>query len=367
VTRGFSGPTLPDEWDQAVRQSRDTWLYHLSRVAPLFLPPHSQPPIFIECRWDGRLVGGAILVVGAHRWHGLASRRIITSFIGPLSVSPFVVDGLSPKVSEAALDQVVDACVTAAEDLRCEELLLFDTVQSRRCLEDRPITNRYYSSTGWTYQVAYHYLLDLRQDLDTLWSNVASTQRGSIRRARERLEVVPGSELDGGREAYAELLDAVFRREGVASRYPARLREVFDAICAGGNGQAFFCLEDKKPCAVAGIARFGNCASYQHAARTDKAMNGAASLGLWAGIEWAKSVGCEWFDLNGLIFEKDRKRSRSIAQFKKSFGGGVIEVHGVKREFRPLARATYAFVDAWGVEVKRWIRRATGREKAPKR
>ena len=31
----------------------------------------------------------------------------------------------------------------------------------------------------------------------------------------------------------------------------------------------------------------------------------------------------------------------------------MIQVHGGKREFRPLAGTTYAFVDAWGVQAKR--------------
>ncbi len=86
-------------------------------------------------------------------------------------------------------------------------------------------------------------------------------------------------------------------------------------------------------------------------------MNGASSLSLWSGIEWAKAIGCEWFELGGIIPEKDRERLRAIREFKKSFGGQVIQVHGGRREFGRLRNATYQFVDLWGAEVKKWFGR----------
>ena len=142
-----------------------------------------------------------------------------------------------------------------------------------------------------------------------------------------------------------------------------QLYGIFDKIYDGTYGQAFFGLADGKPVCVAGISKNGKIASYLHAARTDDAMNGAASLSLWSGIEWAKSAGCEWFELGGIIPERDRERLRAIREFKRSFGGEVIQVHGGRREFRPLRTATCEFVDAWGAQVKSWFRKAGSRQR----
>ena len=55
-------PTLPPEWDAAVRTSGDTFLYHLSEIAPMVMPPDCTDPLsFIECRLGENLVGGAVL------------------------------------------------------------------------------------------------------------------------------------------------------------------------------------------------------------------------------------------------------------------------------------------------------------------
>jgi hypothetical protein len=302
-------------------------------------------------------VGGAILSISGYRWHGLVERRVVSGFIGPLAVAPFVVDGLSPKTGEAARERIIDACVCATRDLRGEELILYDTVQSQQCLEDRPAVNRYIRTTEWVHQMAYHYVLDLRPEVETLWTNLETRCRTSIRRAREQLTVVRGGDLRDGRERQVALMYAVYRREGMVLVDREHLLQVWDHVYTGEYGQAFFCLGRGEPCAFTGVARLGKVASYQHAGRTEDAPSGAAALGLWAAIEWAKEAGCVWFDCNGAVIEKvGRERQRAISVFKRGFGGGIVQVHGVKRQFRPLARATYDFVDAWGRALKRLLR-----------
>ena len=181
---------------------------------------------------------------------------------------------------------------------------------------------------------------------------------GHIRRAREVMQVCLGTQLSGGREAYADLMETLFEREEFRLSSRQQLYGVFDKVYSGTHGQAFFGLADGKPVCVAGNLRSGKIASYLHGARTNDAMNGAASLSLWSGIEWAKSAGCEWFELGGIIPERNRERLRAIREFKKSFGGQIIQVHGGKREFRPLRKATCEFVNAWGVEAKRLFSKA---------
>jgi hypothetical protein len=351
-------PTSPAEWNAVVETSADACLYHRAEIAPLFLDPSAGKLSFVECRLDGKLVGGAILVVMRHRWHRFFNRSSVRASLGPLAVPPFAVDGLNAKTAEAAFDRLIDACVAVAEAQRSDFIVLFDAPISQRVMVERPIQNRYYTSTHWSNLVMYDYVLDLRQDGDELWKNLSSSQRGHIRRARERLQVLPGSELTNGKEAYAELMEGMFARENFRLLSREQLNGVFEHVYGGVNGQAFFGLADGKPVCVAGISKSGKMASYLHAARTDEAMNGAASLALWSGIEWARSAGCEWFELGGIIPEKDRERLRAIREFKKSFGGQIIQVHGGRREFRLLTKTTCEFIDAWGAQCKGLFRRA---------
>ncbi len=350
------GPTSPDEWDAVVESSRETWLYHLSRLAPLFLPPGADPLTFLELRLDGTLVGGAIFDILRYRWHGLHDQKYLRGQIGPQTVSPFLASNLNEKLVEAAWDRLLDGCMAAARDMGCLDLTLWDAGQSPRTLEDREIVNRYRSMSGWSPLLTHHYFLDLSQDIEALFKNVQSRRRTYIRRAREQFQVVKGREFPGGREAHIELMEAVYRREGKVVVARDRLLQIWDAVYNGEYGEAFFCLEDGKPITFTGISRFRNVASYLHGGRVDETQHGAHALGFWSGVEWAKAAGCRWFDCNAATFEKrGRERMRHISEFKRGFGGSLIQVHGAKRAFRPLARASYEFVDAWGVQCKKWL------------
>jgi hypothetical protein len=362
----FDGqPSSPQEWDAAVRNSADTFLYHLSDMAPLFVPPECSDPLrFIECRLNGALVGGAVLTLNRRSWHHVAERRACRSFIGPLSVSPFLVDGIGKKNIEEAWDRLLEGCAGAARDLGCEKITLLDTIQSRRCMDERPVMNRYLVSTAWTGWMMWNYILDLRQDTESLWKNLETRCRTSIRRGRECVKAVLGNELEGGDEAYVVLMNAVSAREGVVLIGDDNLRAIWKNVYDGDHGLAVLCLDKTTPCTFTGVTRFGNVASYHHAGRRDDAPNGAAALGLWTAIEWAKSVGCSWFDLNGVIPEKvGRERMRVLSMFKRGFGGDVVPVYGATRKFHPLVGVTYDFIDAWGVEAKKHIRNICGKGK----
>jgi hypothetical protein len=356
VTCRRGSPSCADAWDSAVARSRDTWLYHQSRIVSLFVTPEAEPPIFVECRREGELLGGAILSVTTSRWHGIVPRQTMRGSFGPAWTSPFVVEGLAPRVSEAVFERVVEGCKAAALEQHCEEILLSDCNLSRRVIEDRPLVNRYVSSVDWKHFASYYWLLGLSRDEETLWRNVAPSQRTHIRRAREKLDVVAGTDLPGGCEALVTLMECVNRREGFEVAGREELVRIWDAIYNGRDGQVYFCLADGQPCTASGVSRLGTVASSLHGAKTDDAMNGAVALSMWAGIEWAKSVGCEWFDLNSMIPERNRQRLRAISQFKKSFGGGVVAVHGASQRLQPVRQATYTFLDAWGAAAKRLIR-----------
>ena len=83
VSHAGDSPSSPEQWNQAVENSADACLYHRAEIAPLFLEPTAHKLIFVECRLDGKLVGGAMLVVTRYRWHRFFERRNIRTVAGP--------------------------------------------------------------------------------------------------------------------------------------------------------------------------------------------------------------------------------------------------------------------------------------------
>ena len=185
-----------------------------------------------------------------------------------------------------------------------------------------------------------------------------ASRRKQLRRPGEGLEVVAAKDLPDAYRHHVDLLEAVYRRENIELVARDRLAQVWEEIYMKDAGQAFFCLDHGKPCAVTAVTRFGDSAMYFLTGRTDDSPRGGVALALWASILWAKAAGCKWFDCNTGIFERTgRERARSIGEFKRSFGGDIFLVHGARRQFRPLARATFEFVDQWGSAAKSSLRR----------
>ena len=84
VTCSSGRPSAAEVWDRAVANSRDTWLFHRYDVVRAFTPSDSMPPIFLECRLGGDLVGGAILAAKVGPWHGRFKRKTVQGAARPV-------------------------------------------------------------------------------------------------------------------------------------------------------------------------------------------------------------------------------------------------------------------------------------------
>ena len=76
---------------------------------------------------------------------------------------------------------------------------------------ERPIQNRYYTSTHWSNLVMYDYVLDLRQDADDAVEKRVLEPAGAYQEAPADCSSWPvGTEMPSGREAYADLMETMF-------------------------------------------------------------------------------------------------------------------------------------------------------------
>ena len=89
------------------------------------------------------------------------------------------------------------------------------------------------------------------------------------------------------------------------------------------------------------VTDFGHEAIYLYGASGDEQRNVMPNHALhWAAIQWAKARGCKWYDLWGVpegrgeVVSPNEEGERtsplpdSLAQFKRGFGGEVVQYTG---------------------------------------
>jgi Acetyltransferase (GNAT) domain len=375
IVTSAARPSSAQEWDQAVLCSRDAWLYHLSDVASVDFWSLWSAPHFLECRNNGSLIGGALLTHGTSKWHstslGPLGRRTARTFVGNLLTGPFVIDGLSKRLTERVRHLLFEELLGKARALGCEELWLGDAPQSQATISRTTPVNRYVLSGGWENCQRYHYFVDLRTDEGARWDDLKQERRTSIRRARNAgVTVLTGSELSNPEDHFVALMTGL---DPVRALTPEKLRSIWAALYADArHGQAFFALEDGTPRAFACVPAMGKVASYHLGARSAAATSGAHALALWEAICWAAREGYEWFDVGRAVTElegsEQDQKERGISRFKEGFGGEIIAVDlAVRHDLRPLRGRTLDLVWAVGRSVERRVRGTSRPDMEPNR
>lgn len=367
VVTSAERPTSNPEWDQAVRSSRDAWLYHLSDVSTVDFWSMWDPPSYLECRRNGELIGGALLTHGTSMWHsrtlGPLGRKSARTFVGNLLTGPFIVDGLSRSVTERARYRLIEELVAKARALGCEDLWLGDAPQSLATISRTSPVNRYLLSDAWENCQRYHFFVDLRTEESARWGGLKQERRTAIRRARSSgATVKTGSELKDAEHHFVTLMSLL---DPVRALTPEKLRSIWATLYMDArHGEVFFALEDGVPQAFACASAMGKVASYHLGARTATASSGAHALALWEATCWAASEDYEWFDVGKAVVqiegsEHDQKE-RGISRFKEGFGGQLVAVDlAIRHDLRPLRGRALDLVWAVGRSAERRLRRAS--------
>ncbi len=180
--------------------------------------------------------------------------------------------------------------------------------------------------TGFQVVSSSTLVIDLTQDLDTIWRNMSKTSaRNSIKRA-ERAGVNVKLNCN-----YREFQDILSRLMKAKQLPPAPLSS--DMLKRGGPlfiaehggeviaGIAYVADEDIMRLRVFGSKRL----------EVDKEratlIGNANRLLIWEAIKYAKQTGIKEFDLGGYYTgESDLDKAR-ISSFKRSFGGELVEDH----------------------------------------
>lgn len=188
----------------------------------------------------------------------------------------------------------------------------------------------------WPFEVAPSatILIDLRASPDEILASMGSTRRRHFRRAaRQPIEIVSGPAAIAD---FARLHAATAQRQGFAPLAEAYLRAQWDELAPHGRLEVFVARVDGDPVAGIWVTAFGDRAVFRlsgWAGRSDYNVNEACH---WAAMTWARSIGCDWYDLGGFHrpyaeaiadggrLPADLPDRWSHLRFKASFGGQVV-------------------------------------------
>lgn len=182
------------------------------------------------------------------------------------------------------------------------------------------------------------YIKDLSQSEDSLMKEIHSTFRYNIRRAtREGVKIKEGLEfLD---ISYALIADTL-RRSG----QPFRKYDDFrDAILSLGEHVRILVAEHDGVCNGCMVAPFSEAAAYTwYCGSRPEPVIGAMHLLHWEAMRRFRQMGVKQFDFQGVrIDPEEGSKQEGILNFKRRFGGRLLQGYVWKYAFRPIKSAAY--------------------------
>ena len=223
-----------------------------------------------------------------------------------------------------------------------------------------------YGGRGFTRNYRATLLVDLREDLDTLFGNLKKDARNKVRKARKQdVRIV---EI-GNDEASLQMLEKVngetARRNGMATlSYDSLRKGCWSHYCPHGYSKGFVSLHGgelvsaQQAVAYNGVIGLGGV-SYTDYSRLNRIYGN--DLMQWHCIEWGKANGMRILDVAGIEPHANSAKKKAIYDFKAKWGGRevvygeyVIDLPSFKgRAYRYLLRT----LGAKAKDLDRRIRR----------
>jgi hypothetical protein len=185
------------------------------------------------------------------------------------------------------------------------------------------------------------FIKDLDQAEDALMKEIHPTFRYNIRRGtRENVRIKEGLEyLDTAYGLIAETL----RRSG----QPFRKYDDFkQAILSLGEQVKILVAEHEGLCQGCMVVPFSNHAAYTwYCGSRSEPVIGAMHLLHWAAMRRFREMGVRYFDFQGVRIDPEKgSKQEGILNFKRRFGGRLVQGYVWKYAFRPITSVAYYVV-----------------------
>ncbi len=154
--------------------------------------------------------------------------------------------------------------------------------------------------TSQFVQIPRTALVDLRPEPDAVLAGFKPKMRYNIRLARRRGVEISEAGTDADFEDFLRLTRITAEREAFAIHSSAYYRDVWRSFLPD-HAALFIARLHGEPLSALLTLRFGPTAVYLYGASSSRHRNVMAPHALqWAAMQWARSQGCEWYDLWGM-------------------------------------------------------------------
>lgn len=319
VKREIARVTDDAVWDAFVESSPQGSVFSTSAWMRAAAEAQGGEPVMLGVFENGRLSGGCAFLEIKRGPFRKATAPVLAPYCGFL-FAPF--SGTRPSEEESRNAVCAGALIEFLQKRYHHVLLIHDP----RYLDMREFLWR-----GFSCQVKYTYILDLA-DPDKLWNELEDHKRRCIRKADTTLSIEETKDSLLFREMYSRL----YRDRGIRMPVPKLLAgEIVDRMCARGIAKVNVVRDQKDELVVLKAVTFDNKTVYDFVdgAIPSRNNSGASTMLLWDVIRRHTGVH-DRFDLVGA-------NMRSIAFFKKGFGGVLTPYFVTEWYSSPLTRAAF--------------------------
>jgi len=187
-------------------------------------------------------------------------------------------------------------------------------------------------------------ILDLTQDLDTIWQNFHTNTRRGIRRAeREGVKIRINYRYDQFFQIYKNFRE----KKGLKSYFEVFDVGIYPLEVMKKNGTLF--VADNNGEILGGIIFLNDTSRIEGWIGATKRLESekehhvliscAYRLIIWEAIKYAKEQGLKEFDFGGLFPENEAEKDpakKGINSFKLSFGGGVTSHYSYEKSYSKI-------------------------------
>jgi lipid II:glycine glycyltransferase (peptidoglycan interpeptide bridge formation enzyme) len=178
-------------------------------------------------------------------------------------------------------------------------------------------------------------VIDLTQDLDTIWKKMSKTCRSSINTAREYGEII---RMNQGYDTFLKMYSE-FRREKGLDDFTVDIEFMkkngilvlseYEGKIIGGE---FYITDGKNMrTLLSGSIRL------EETGKMRTLVGNANRLRIWEIIVYGKTMGMSTFDMGGFYTgEKPDPQKEGINKFKKSFGGQLVTHYNYQKDYSIL-------------------------------
>ncbi len=257
----------------------------------------------------------------------------------PLSLASIAYIPRGPLVNwddEKMVQHLLSTIHKTAQKYRAINLKIEPAVRYSAAMHQK-LRNYDFEPSKFNNQPQCSMLIDLTYDEDTIMANMDKKTRYNVRySARKGVTVRQANEADFG--IFYKLIEYTAERAGFPARSEDYYRQEWEAFAAEKRIALFLAIHDEEVIAARMPAAFGEIAATLHSGSFGQYQKLKPNeLLMWECIKWAKSRGCQIYDVWGIpeaigankykgtpLPENQQGGLWGVYKFKRGFGGELV-------------------------------------------